>query len=147
MNKKMMKTDNQGFSGNMSNRIFNHTSKIASKNSNKNKKEDSNLKNIKNINSAVVINNTFFNKYKNNYNFGLIPNAQKKLKLVNIKLKEKDTKGNVRIISPIKNPNEMLDKIKKSLDDDNLKVMLNFSYENFLSKESERTSKEYSFSD
>ena len=37
--------------------------------------------------------------------------------------------------------------IKKSLDDDNLKVMLNFSYENFLSKESERTSKEYSFSD
>ena len=47
MNKKMMKTDNQGFSGNMSNRIFNHTSKIASKNSNKNKKEDSNLKNPK----------------------------------------------------------------------------------------------------
>ena len=39
-----MKTDNQRFSGNMSNRIFNRTSKIASKNSNKNKKEDSNLK-------------------------------------------------------------------------------------------------------
>ena len=94
-----------------------------------------------------MINNTFFNKYKNNYNFGLIPNTQKKLKLVNIKLKEKDTKGNVRIISPVQNPNEMLDKIKKSLDDDNLRVMLNFSYENFLSKESERTSKEYSFGD
>ena len=40
----------------------------------------------------------------------------------------------------------MIDKIKKSLDD-NLKVMLNFSYENFLSKESERESKEYSFGD
>ena len=34
--------------------------------------------------------------------------------------------------------------IKNSLDDDNLKGMLNFSYENFLSKESERESKEYS---
>jgi len=124
------------------------TTKKENKKELKNKSRiNSNLKDIKGLNNAVVINNTFFNKYKNNYNFGLIPNAQKKLKLVNIKLKEKDTKGNVRIISPIKNPNEMLDKIKKSLDDDNLKVMLNFSYENFLSKESERTSKEYSFSD
>ena len=36
---------------------------------------------------------------------------------------------------------EMMKKIKNSIDD-NLKVMLNFSYENFLSKESERESKD-----
>ena len=35
----------------------------------------------------------------------------------------------------------MMKKIKNSIDD-NLKVMLNFSYENFLSKESERESKD-----
>ena len=132
----------------LTNKKFPFTKKKENKNFIKNKFEvKSNLKDIKSLNNAVVINNTFFNKYKNNYNFGLIPNTQKKLKLVNIKLKEKDTKGNVRIISPVQNPNEMLDKIKKSLDDDNLRVMLNFSYENFLSKESERTSKEYSFGD
>ena len=106
-----------------------------------------NVKDIKNIKNAVVINNTFFNKYKNNYNFGFIPNSQKKIKIVNIKLKDKDKKGNMRIINPIQNSEEMLDKIKKSLDDENLKVMLNFSYENFLSKESERESKEYSIGD
>ena len=33
-------------------------------------------------------------------------------------------------------------KIKNSIDD-NLKVMLNFSYENFLSKESDRESKDF----
>ena len=147
MNKKMMKIDNQRFSGNMSNRIFNHTSKIASKNSNKNKKEDSNLKNIKNINSAVVINNTFFNKYKNNYNFGLIPSQPKNIKILNIKLKDKEKNKSLKFIKPIQNPEEMLDKIKNTLDDDNLKVMLNFSYENFLSKESERESKELSIED
>jgi len=38
---------------------------------------------------------------------------------------------------------EMMKKIKNSLDD-NLKIMFNFSYENFLSKESEQESKEYS---
>ena len=96
---------------------FPFTKKKENKNFIKNKFEvKGNLKDIKSLNNAVVINNTFFNKYKNNYNFGLIPNTQKKLKLVNIKLKEKDTKGNVRIISPVQNPNEMLDKIKKSLD-------------------------------
>ena len=147
MNKKMMKTDNQRFSGNMSNRIFNRTSKIASKNSNKNKKEDSNLKNIKNINRAVVINNTFFNKYKNNYNFGLIPSQPKNIKILNIKLKDKEKNKSLKFIKPIQNPEEMLDKIKNTLDDDNLKVMLNFSYENFLSKESERESKELSIED
>lgn len=39
---------------------------------------------------------------------------------------------------------EMMKKIKSTVDD-NLKIMLNFSYENFLSKESEQESKECSF--
>jgi hypothetical protein len=128
--------------------LYPGTIKIDNKNSNKTKiRDNSNLKNFKSINNAVVINNTFFNKYKNNYNFGLIPNAQKKIKIVNIKLKDKEKNGGIRIIKPIQNPEEMLDKIKNSLDDDNLRVMLNFSYENFLSKESERESKEYSIED
>jgi hypothetical protein len=38
---------------------------------------------------------------------------------------------------------EMMKKIKNTLDD-NLKIMFNFSYENFLSKESEQESKDYS---
>ena len=101
---------------------------------------------FKNLNNAVVINNTFFNKYKNNYNFGLVPNAQKKIKILKLNLKNKDTKEGNKNNKPSQNSDEMIDKIKKSLDD-NLKVMLNFSYENFLSKESERESKEYSFGD
>ena len=48
---------------------------------------------------------------------------------------------------PIQTSEEMLKKIKNSLDDDNLKGMLSFSYENFLSKESERESKDYSNED
>jgi len=110
-------------------------------------REKNNLKNFKNINNAVVINNTFFNKYKNNYNFGLIQNEPKKIKVLNIKIKDKEKNSGMRIITPAQNSEEMLDKIKNSLDDDNLKVMLNFSYENFLSKESERESKEYSIED
>jgi len=110
-------------------------------------REKNNLKNFKNINNAVVINNTFFNKYKNNYNFGLIQNEPKKIKVLNIKIKDKEKNSGMRIITPAQNSEEMLDKIKKSLDDENLKVMLNFSYENFLSKESERESKEYSIGD
>ena len=110
-------------------------------------REKDNLKNFKNINNAVVINNTFFNKYKNNYNFGLIQNEPKKIKVLNIKIKDKEKNSGMRIITPAQNSEEMLDKIKNSLDDDNLKVMLNFSYENFLSKESERESKEYSIED
>ena len=37
---------------------------------------------------------------------------------------------------------ELMKKIRNSIDD-NLKVMLNFSYENFLSKESDRESKDF----
>ena len=122
--------------------------KVNNKKFNTNKtRVNSDLKDIKNIKNAVVINNTFFNKYKNNYNFRLSSDDQKKIKIVNFKLKDKDKKGNMRILTPVLNSDEMLDKIKKSLDDDNLKVMLNFSYENFLSKESERESKEYSIGD
>ena len=118
---------------------------LAKQNQSKNKYSNiflSNNSNYKTINTTINKNlkNKIFQTDKTKI-------LTKKLKLVNIKLKEKDTKGNVRIISPVQNPNEMLDKIKKSLDDDNLRVMLNFSYENFLSKESERTSKEYSFGD
>jgi len=124
------------------------TIKINAKDLNKIKsREKNNLKNFKNINNAVVINNTFFNKYKNNYNFGLIPNEPKKIKVLNIKIKDKEKNAGIKFISPVQNSEEMLDKIKNSLDDDNLKVMLNFSYENFLSKESERESKEYSIED
>lgn len=147
-NNKNIKIDHPQTLINLSSKLYPNTFKIESKNKNKVKsRENSNLKNIKNINNAVVINNTFFNKYKNNYNFGLIPNAQKKIKFVNIKLKDKEKNGSIRIIKPTQNPEEMLDRIKNSLDDDNLKVMLNFSYENFLSKESERESKEYSIED
>ena len=44
--------------------------------------------------------------------------------------------------APVKNE-EMMKQIKNTLDD-NLKVMFNFSYENFLSKESESESKKSS---
>ena len=132
----------------MPNHQFPIPQKVNNKKFNTNKtRVNSDLKDIKNIKNAVVINNTFFNKYKNNYNFRLSSDDQKKIKIVNFKLKDKDKKGNMRILTPVLNSDEMLDKIKKSLDDDNLKVMLNFSYENFLSKESERESKEYSIGD
>ena len=114
---------------------------------NKNKCKTRVNSNVNNLNNAVVINNTFFSKYKNNYNFGLIPNSQKKLKSLKFNLKDKDKKETLRnSIKQTQSSNEMIDKIKRSLDD-NLKVMLNFSYENFLSKESERESKEYSIGD
>ena len=96
---------------------------------------------------AVVINNTIFNKYKNNYNIGLIKNNKKKLKIINIKLPSPKNNGGETKAKPMQTSEEMLKKIKNSLDDDNLKGMLNFSYENFLSKESERDSKEYSIED
>ena len=97
------------------------------------------------IKNAVAINNSYCNKYKNN--FGLIQNNQKKLKIIKIQLQNIKNNGGLSVFKPIMNSEEMLKKIKNSLDDDNLKVMLNFSYENFLSKESERESKEYSIED
>ena len=98
-----------------------------------------------NLKKEIVINNTIFNKYKNNYNIGIIDKNKKKLKIINIKLqKPKNNGGGGEILKPLQTSEEMLKKIRNSLDDDNLKGMLNFSYENFLSKESERDSKEYS---
>ena len=53
----------------------------------------------------------------------------------------KDSKENNNGLQINLTNEEMMKKIKNSIDD-NLKVMLNFSYENFLSKESERESKD-----
>lgn len=121
---------------------------INNKNSSNNKNK-AKINSINSIKNAVVINNTIFNKYKNNYNFGLLNNNnKKKLKIINIKLQNpKKNNGGNALLKQLQNSEEMLKKIKNSLDDDNLKVMLNFSYENFLSKESERESKEYSVED
>ena len=53
-----------------------------------------------------------------------------------------ENKDNTNIYQNLDSTNEeMMNKIKDSIDD-NLRVMLNFSYENFLSKESERESKD-----
>ena len=100
------------------------------------------------IGKAVFINNTIYNKFNNNYKFGLLRNNKNKVKVINIKLKT-TTQNNSKNILQNKSEaqEEMLNKIKKTLDDDNLRVMLNFSYENFLSKESERESHEYSLED
>ena len=109
------------------NRYIN-TVKLNQKNINNLKiRTNSNLKNIKN---AVVINNTFFNKYKNNYNFGVIQNKNKKIKVINIKINDKEKKGNMKILNQAQNSEEMLDKIKNSLDDDNFREKLaSFEYE------------------
>ena len=104
------------------------------------------IKNTKNCNlkNTVVINNTIFNKYKNNINIGLIEDDKKRLKIINIKLPKPKNQSDKEFLRQLQTSEEMLKKIKNSLDDENLRGMLNFSYENFLSKESERESKEYS---
>ena len=56
----------------------------------------------------------------------------------------KDSKENNNGLQINLTNEEMMKKIKNSIDD-NLKVMLNFSYENFLSKESERDSKDLNY--
>ena len=91
-----------------------------------------------NIKNTIVINNNIFKKLK------IIKKNKKKMKIINIKLQNPKNNGGRSVLKPLLNSEEMLKKIKNSLDDDNLKVMLNFSYENFLSKESERESKEIS---
>ena len=80
-------------------------------------------------------------------NFNKI-NVQMNPRISNIKLNVPFNKANI-----INNQNkkslaineDILKKIKNTLDDDNLKGMLNFSYENFLSKESERDSKDFNY--
>ena len=108
-----------------------------------NKYKSNNNSNIKN--GTISLNNATFNKEKdkNNYTMSLIGNNQK-LKITNIKLQKPKNNGGEGIQKSLQTSEEMLKHIKNSLDDDNLKGMLNFSYENFLSKESERESKEYS---
>ena len=82
----------------------------------------------------------FYNECKNKFNF----DERRKKKIINIKLINPKNNGGTSILKPLQNSEEMLKKVKSSLEDDNLKVMFNFSYENFLSKESERESKEVS---
>ena len=108
-----------------------------------NKYKSNNNSNIKN--GTISLNNATFNKEKdkNNYTMSLIGNNHK-LKITNIKLQKPKNNGGEGIQKSLQTSEEMLKHIKNSLDDDNLKGMLNFSYENFLSKESERESKEYS---
>ena len=101
---------------------------IVNKNNNK-KKFKTNI--IRNINNEISINNI---QDKDNNN---------KLNIINIKLQKPKNNGGGGIKKSLQTSEEMLKHIKNSLDDDNLKGMLNFSYENFLSKESERESKEY----
>lgn len=110
---------------------------FGNKKSNNNK--DNNKKSTnRNIKNTIVINNNIFKKLK------IIKKNKKKMKIINIKLQNPKINGGRSVLKPLQNSEEMLKKIKNSLDDDNLKVMLNFSYENFLSKESERESKEIS---
>ena len=111
---------------------------IVNKNNNK-KKFKTNI--IRNITNAISINH-IQNKDLSLYNVN-----KKKLKLINIKLQKQTNNGGKNLQKSLQTSEEMLKHIKNSLDDDNLKGMLNFSYENFLSKESERESKEYSIDD
>ena len=84
--------------------------------------------------------NNFYNEYKNKFNF----DDKRRKKIINIKLINPKNNGGNSIMKPLQNSEEILKKVKSSLEDENLKVMFNFSYENFLSKESERESKEIS---
>ena len=112
---------------------------------NKKKQNNSNDKKYKSIeknisNNNSTISNNVFNEYKKKFNF----DDKRKKKIINIKLINPKNNGGTSILKPLQNSEEMLKKVKRTLEDDNLKVMFNFSYENFLSKESERESKELS---
>lgn len=113
---------------------------IVNKKSNINKFKSNTNSNIKN---SISINNEIFNKN----NKGIFGDNKRKLKIINIKLQKPKNNGGEGVKKSLQTSEEMLKHIKNSLDDENLKGMLNFSYENFLSKESERESKEYSIED
>lgn len=108
-----------------------------------NKYKTNNNSNIKS--TTLLLNNGIFSKEKDKINqtMGLIGD-NKKLKIINIKLQKPIKNGGKEMQNSLQTSEDMLKNIKNSLDDDNLKGMLNFSYENFLSKESERESREYS---
>jgi hypothetical protein len=128
------KTNNNRTLTNIPHQTFNDFGNKKPNNINENCKKNANS----NIKNTIVINNNIFKKLK------IIKKNKKKMKIINIKLQNPKNNGGRSVLKPLLNSEEMLKKIKNSLDDDNLKVMLNFSYENFLSKESERESKEIS---
>ena len=117
-----------------------------------NKINNNNNININNNNNKKLDKNNFL-KIVNNITNKKNINDKKYIHIDSIEInniiksnEKKDGKENVNIDSnngsnKFQNVNvtneELMKKIKNSLDD-NLKVMLNFSYENFLSKESER---------
>ena len=107
-------------------------------NNSNNKKYKSIERNSSKKNKAIR--NNVFNELKNKFNF----DNKRKKKIINIKLINPKNNGGTSILKPFQNSEEMMKKVKRTLEDDNLKVMFNFSYENFLSKESERESKEQS---
>ena len=92
---------------------------------------------------ASNLSNMKRNKAKQHCEYNLVDNEKRPLSLSK-KRKNSNVKKNCngKSNAPVKNE-EMMKQIKNTLDD-NLKVMFNFSYENFLSKESESESKKSS---
>ena len=106
---------------------------------NKNKSINSTNKKYKSIERTNSKNtnaksNNIYSECKNKFNYS---------KIISDKNISKNRCSSA-ILKPLQNSEDMLKKVKNSLEDDNLKGMFNFSYENFLSKESERESKEIS---
>ena len=149
--KNEKRSNNRNFSDNIRKKISNNRTlkniphqtflDIINRNSSNNKYKSNNNSNIK---KTLSINKAIFNK--NNKNIVLF-DGKKKLKIINIKVQNSKNNGGEGLKKSLQTSEEMLKQIKNSLDDENLKGMLNFSYENFLSKESERESKEYSIED
>ena len=104
------------------------------------------------LNKNNKINKNQINNYFEQYHINIINGGEKKNINDNNSNKEQNNIiiNNEEKVNNINNKKykllneEMMKKIKNTIDD-NLKVMFNFSYENFLSKESEQESKEYSF--
>ena len=107
-------------------------------NNNNNKKLDKNnfLKIVNNITNKKNINDKKYIHIDSiEINNIIKSNEKEETKKENINMDSKN--GSLRYQNFNVTNEELMKKIKNSLDD-NLKVMLNFSYENFLSKESER---------
>ena len=123
-------------------KIFNHNKK-GSKNKNKNSKEN------KNKNRQYISNNLIWKK-KNNPNISIRKkitsnnlNLEKKIEKINYEegiMNIENEEGKVNNKNKKTKNDEQLKQIKSGLDD-NLKILFNFSYENFLNKESESESK------
>ena len=132
-NKSNIKNENSN-----SSRINSYRQKVYSKTKKSNSKKKPN-KTIITINipnqTNNILNNNNNNRENNPYNISNIASKQRNKNIAT--LESKNTQ-----ISFLKNE-EMLKQIKNTIDD-NLKIMFNFSYENFLSKESEQESKEVS---